>query len=119
MDVSHVSDLLNAYASGDQLGEFSYTYFQDYLSDYIASVNGINGGRACTSTNTGTTYMIPCYNDYFQTFGPLSFNVTTIEPAFFVQDDWHATTRLMVNAGIRWDHETLPPPVLPNPAIPQ
>jgi Carboxypeptidase regulatory-like domain len=116
-DVSHVSDDLNSYASGDQLGEFSYTFLQDFMSDYITQANGLGG--ACTSTSAGTTFQIPCYNDYFQTFGPLAFNVSTVETAFFVQDDWHTTRRLTVNAGLRFDHEGLPSPVVPNPAIPQ
>src|SRR5208282_1911349 len=118
-DVSHVSDYLESYASGDQLGEFSYTYLQDFLSDYMTEANNIGNGGACQSTNAGTTYQIPCYNDYFQTFGPLAFNVATVESAFFAQDDWHATRRLTINAGLRFDHEGLPAPVVPNPAIPQ
>jgi len=119
VDITHVGDFLNSYASGDQLGEFSYTYYQDFLSDYIASTNNINGGKSCTSTSSCTTYLIPCYNDYFQTFGPLAFNVDTLEMGFFVQDDWHLTTRFTVNLGLRWDHESFPSTVLPNAAIPQ
>jgi Carboxypeptidase regulatory-like domain len=116
-DVAHVSDDLNSYASGDQLGEFSYTYLQDFISDYLTQANSLPG--ACQSTSAGTTFQIPCYNDYFQTFGPTAFNVSTLESAFFVQDDWHATRRLTINAGLRFDHEALPSPVVPNSTIPQ
>jgi hypothetical protein len=121
LDITRTGDFLNSYAAGDQYGEFSYTYMQDYISDYLSAVNHLP--LACTSTNTvsgvGTTYNIPCYNDYFQTFGPLAFNVNTLEPAFFIQDDWHATSRLTLNLGLRWDHQNFPSPVLANPAIPQ
>jgi Carboxypeptidase regulatory-like domain len=120
-DITRTGDFLKSYAAGDQFGEYSYSYMQDYISDYVSAVNSLPG--LCTSTNTvssvTTTYNIPCYNDYFQTFGPLAFNVNTIEPAFFVQDDWHTTSRLTLNLGLRWDHLTMPSPVLPNSAIPQ
>jgi hypothetical protein len=114
-DIAYTSDLLNAYASGDQYGEFSYSQLGDYLSDYMVAANHLPT-NACTSPSGAA---VPCYNDYFQTFGPLAFTVPTLETGLFVQDDWHTTSRLTVNVGLRWDHEGLPAPVLPNPAIPQ
>ncbi len=121
LDITRTGDFLKSYAAGDQFGEYSYTYMQDYISDYVSAVNSLPG--FCASTNTvgtvTTTYSIPCYNDYFQTFGPLTFNVNTVEPAFFAQDDWHTSSRLTLNLGLRWDHEAFPSPVLPNSAIPQ
>jgi hypothetical protein len=119
VDVAHVGDFLNSYASGDQLGEFSYTNYQDFLSDYIAATNHINGGLVCQSVQASVTYSIPCYNDYFQTFGPLAFNVDTTETGLFVQDDLHLTTRLTVNLGLRWDRQGFPAAILANSAIPQ
>jgi hypothetical protein len=116
-DVNYVRDLLSAYASGDQYGEYSYSQLEDFLSDYMVLANNLPS-PACTSALSGTTYNIPCYNDYFQTFGPLSFNVPTIEVGLFAQDDWHVLPRLTLNLGLRWDHEKLPSPVLPNAAIP-
>ena len=56
-DISHVSDDLNSYASGDQLGEFSYSFLQDFLSDYITQANGLGG--ACTSTSAGPRSKFP------------------------------------------------------------
>ncbi len=116
-DINYVSDLLNAYASGDQFGEYSYSQYQDFLSDYIVQTNKLTN-QACTTSSAGISYFIPCYNDYFQTFGPLSFTVPTLEVGLFAQDDWRVLPRLTVNLGLRWDHEKLPSPVLPNAAIP-
>jgi hypothetical protein len=118
VDVIPVNDIVSSYASGDQLGEYYYSYLQDFLSDYITAVDHLGNG-ACTSTSGGTTYQIPCYNDYYQTFGPLKFNFSTVGTGAFVQDDWHLTPRLTFNLGLRWDREGLPSTIVPNPAIPQ
>ncbi len=119
VDFAHTNDFVESYAAGDQLGEYNYTYLQDFVTDYVANVDGINGGTLCTSASGGATYYIPCYDDYYQTFGPLSFNVPTFETAAFVQDQWRATSRLTVNLGLRWDHQGFPSPVLPNSALPR
>ena len=115
-DITHTGDYLNAYVAGDQYGEYVYNQLTDYISDYLAAVNHL--GNACISS-VATPAAVPCYNDYLQTVGPLAFNVPTLETGLFVQDDWRVIPRLTLNLGLRWDHESLPSPILPNPAIPQ
>jgi outer membrane receptor protein involved in Fe transport len=38
--------------------------------------------------------------------GDPTLNAENTQLGFFLQDDWNATSRLTVNAGIRWDYET-------------
>ena len=113
VDISHTSDLLNAYATSDQFGEYDYNELADYISDYIVQANKLP--NVCTATGGAS---IPCYDEYLQTFGPLQFTVPTLETGLFIQDDWHILPRLNLNLGLRWDHEGLPSPVLPNAALP-
>ncbi|HTZ73358.1 MAG TPA: TonB-dependent receptor [Candidatus Aquilonibacter sp.] len=122
VNFSRTGDYLASYAAGDQYGEYQYSsYLQDFISDYVSATNSLPGFCLTNNTVSGvtTTYNIPCYEYYYQTFGPVAFNVNTLEPAFFVQDDWHATSRLTLNLGLRWDHQTFPSPVVPNSAIPR
>ena len=119
----------------DQFGEYSYGNLADYISDYVGSVYGLNPGgctavgsgscafgstvgELCTSVASSVTYSEPCYHDYFQGFGPKGFSFHTWDTAFFVQDDWHATRRLTVDFGLRWEHETMPKTQVVNPALP-
>ena len=48
VDSTHTGDLLNAYVSGDQYGEYGYNEIGDYLSDYMVAVNKLP--NACLSS---------------------------------------------------------------------
>ncbi len=47
---------------------------------------------------------------YSQAFGPLGFEFSTNDYAFFAQDDWKVSQRLSLSLGLRWEYEQLPDP---------
>ena len=57
------------------------------------------------------------YTAYNQNFGVAGIPFSTIDYAFFAQDQWKATRRMTVNYGLRYDYAQFPSPVVPNPAI--
>ena len=90
-----------------QFGAFTYTSFENYISDLT------------TPNRCGAGHNTPCYSQYQQGFGPLGLGFTHNDIGLFVQDDWKLMPRLTVNLGVRWDYETMPNIPLPNPAVPQ
>ncbi|GAA3750727.1 outer membrane beta-barrel protein [Terriglobus aquaticus] len=103
-DIVHNYDLQNA---PNQInGAFTYsTSIINYVSDVLAP------GHAGTC-NTGLTGVgnLPCYNSYLQSFGPYTFDFSTMDYGFFVQDDWKIAPRLTLNLGARYDFESIPKP---------
>jgi len=110
-------------------GIYSYSNMADYISDYVAKVDALNPGETAATTgmvcqsNTGSSaspvlVYIPCYSSYSQGFGPAGFDFRTWDSSFFVQDDYHATRRLTIDLGLRWEHETAPRNPIPNALVP-
>jgi hypothetical protein len=70
--------------------------------------------------STGTRVAGLCYtSNYQQGFGPPRFPMTTVDYAFFGQDDWRVNPRLTLNLGLRWDYQQFPQlfPNLINPTL--
>ncbi len=93
-DYIHTDDLISNLAS--QFGGYSYTTLASYLTDFYLSQNPASVSQAHN------------YSSYQQAFGPPGLDFTTGDYGFFVQDEWKATRRLSLTAGIRYEYEKLP-----------
>ena len=117
-DIVHNYDLQNNLYEGN--GFVSYTTggsgLVNYFSDLLAKNKATAGTCGTSQSGVGTLY---CYNSYAQGFGPSTFDLSTIDYAFFVQDDWKLTPRLTVNLGARYDYENFPNPYTALATIPQ
>jgi hypothetical protein len=104
-DYVHTDDRLsNLYAQYVQFNYTGNTALGSYIADnYLASQNQ----RAAH------------YNLFFQGTGTPGLDFTTSDYAAFIQDQWKASRRLSITAGLRWEYEQLPSPQIPNPLLPQ
>jgi len=119
VDFNHVNDISNNLQY--QKGSFDYPFIYNYLTDYYEAISGspkptCNSGRTGVGT-VGNEY--ECYSSYTQGYGPLSWNFSTNDYDFFVQDDWRIKPRLTLSLGLRYEYEQLPsaPVTSPNNVI--
>lgn len=92
-------------------GVYSYSYTEDWIADW-------NNPKTCTVKPASTYLLGPCYSYFAQGFGPAGYHFATRDFSAFIQDDWHASRRLTVNLGLRWETERLPKTFWPNAALP-
>jgi hypothetical protein len=86
----------------------------NWITDYTFNANAYpNGG--CPSITAKLHYF--CFRSYAQSFGQTSLTFHTQEWAGFFQDDWRATQRLTIHAGLRFEYQFLPLPQQPNAAL--
>jgi len=104
VDFNHVYDLLDSLFT--ESGAYTEGSLAAFLTDFNLPAGCVTGGKA-----------VPCYSNFIQGFGPTAFHFTTNDLGLFVQDDWHATRRLTVNLGLRWESERLPQPQVANPTF--
>jgi hypothetical protein len=114
-DITPVKDVLDNLRN--ESGAYSYPNINDFIIDYTnwKSGNTLPATAQCNTANTATLQRFRgrCYTGTFnQGFGPRAFEVKTTDVAFYIQDDWHASQRLTVNMGLRWEYEKTPSPIL-------
>jgi len=113
-DINHVNDIESNLFSG--AGAYTYNTRADYISDYISATNSL--GSVCALSNAAMAGTLPCFNSFTQETGPTTYQFSTDDLAFFVQDDWRVHPRFTVNMGLRYETELLPDPQIPNSVLP-
>jgi len=117
-DINHVRDILDQLFT--EAGAYTYGNINDFIVDYVNFTSGgalRAAGRQCA---TSTRIAGLCYtSNYTQGFGPPRFPITTVDYAFFAQDDWRVVPRLTLNLGLRWEYQQFPKlfPNLVNPGL--
>ncbi len=99
-DINYVRDKINNPRNFG--GTYSYSNALTYGRDLIAADNNIAARN---------------YTRYTQSFGLPGLIFSTTDYAAFVQDQWRIRKNLTVNYGLRYDLQSLPAPVAPNPDI--
>jgi Carboxypeptidase regulatory-like domain/TonB dependent receptor len=105
-DYNHVNDYISNLFNEN--GAYTYNNFATYLEDYLHATQ-----------NLGPAKWTPNYTSYAQGIGPRAFQFSTQDYAFFATDDWKIIPKLTLTAGLRYDFEQLPQPILTNVAVPQ
>jgi hypothetical protein len=109
----------------NQTGTYSYSKVQNFISDalvfesYGIAPNGwktVSGGQTfvehnCNPPNNGLG-ALPCYSHYSQTIGPTDWHLSTNDWAGYVTAQWQLNKIAVFSAGLRWEREQLPPPIV-------
>jgi hypothetical protein len=120
-DFSALSDYTDSLTNAE--GTFSYDSgatggkaggLVDWITDYTFNVQAYPN-QGCPSISAKLHYF--CFSSFSQSFGQQSVSFHAQDWAGFFQDDWRATQRLTVHAGLRYEYQFLPLPQQPNAAL--
>ncbi len=128
-DINFVKDIINNLRF--QGGEFNYSGgtntigfnggLNDFIIDYTNFLNN-NNLAATTPCYSNTRTRGKCYGGAFnQGLGVLGLTMKTTDYNLFFQDDWHASSRLTLNLGLRYEYQKNPKAIATNfnPLLPQ
>ena len=96
----------------------------DTTHDYVYYVSNFNGSYTYQTVNafaldySGNTTGTKHWQTYAQTFGTPDIAFTQNDWAFYAQDQWRATNRLVLTAGARYEYTQMPQPGTCNPDYP-
>jgi len=99
MSFEHVNDNVN-YLS-NRFGSYTYPTVTSFAQDYTGNTTGLKNWSA-----------------YSQTFGNPLVDYVIKDIAFYLEDQWKASSRLTVTLGARYEHTFAPPPPTTNPLYP-
>lgn len=113
VDFDHNYDLQNTLGNSGSppTGAFAYANPALFLADILKPGGACDGNTASgTPVFSKTGGGFNCYSSLNQALGPSTFDLATLDTAYFVQDDWKLSPTLTVNLGARYDYEYFPSP---------
>ena len=117
-------------------GTYHYAHVENFVSDALAFAQfGLGGlldpanphncdqrGKAWRDPGGQVQGLglLPCYSYYTQTLGPTDWHLETDDWAGFATAQWQPARTLVLSAGLRWEHQDMPPPIalVKNPELP-
>ena len=82
----------------DETGSYSEDTGPNFIADYLHATKGL-----------GSASYQPQYYQFSQGFGTRSGEISTTDYAGYLTNDWRATSRLTLTAGVRYEYEYIPP----------
>lgn len=102
MPTTHIADTLS-WIHGSHKLDFGFEYYRNRVNELQ---NWLTGGsmsfNGTATNNAAADFLIGKFNSFRQVSG-LSSRLRQNLPALFVQEEWKATSRLTLSAGLRWE----------------
>src|SRR3989442_12123570 len=100
IDITHTEDYQNQLIN--RYGSYSYSTLNNFALDF-----------------SGNTAGLKSWNTYSQAFGNPIVDTNLKTVAFYGQDQFRITPKIVLNIGVRYDYTWIPKPTIVNPDYPQ